>query len=513
MVSPPKPGQLSTPTAEIPQAINKALDTPGDDNPAKSSSISVVELPKLGGVSVCRGSDGHAYILIVEGNNARVLRIGGKQANLFLLRLGHESGRHLKANDIRDLNDQLTAYAELKGHSCDVWYRVAPYQGGVELDLGDNAHTRIRVTPGKVDVVTEGSETFFYRTPGMLPFVMPTVMGDLDLLDKYLNLHPAEIVLLKAWLCYTLLHPKVPTANFIFLVLLGDQGSGKSTLCRLIQFLIDPNVIGVQTFPRNIKDFVIAGQNAHVLFFDNMRVIKAIMADILCIASTGGATTTRQLYTDAEQHIHRLHVALVLNGIHNIIDQPDLAQRCLPLHLQSLGETDRQSESEFMRDFQADLPAIFRGLLDLSAKILQQLPSVQVTNPERMVDFVRVLAAMEKVDDVPAGIYQAEYSDVLNRSMLESLQENPLAAAMLSFVADEVEDSWTDTPSELLYKLNCYVGHRAQYSQEWPQNPTALSIRLKSLRVALRRQGIRLEFTRGKKRQITVTRMEGFCHE
>ena len=36
MVSPLKPGQLSVATADIQQAINKALDNPGDDNPAKS---------------------------------------------------------------------------------------------------------------------------------------------------------------------------------------------------------------------------------------------------------------------------------------------------------------------------------------------------------------------------------------------------------------------------------------------------------------------------------------------
>ena len=29
---------------------------------------------------------------------------------------------------------------------------------------------RIRVTPGKVEVVTEGSETLFYRTPAMRAF-------------------------------------------------------------------------------------------------------------------------------------------------------------------------------------------------------------------------------------------------------------------------------------------------------------------------------------------------------
>lgn len=170
MVLPPKPkppGQLSTPTADIPQAVNQALDTPGDDSPAKSSSISIVELPKLGGVTVCRGNDGHSYILIMDGNNARVLRVGTKPADHFIRRLAHQKGTRLKTNELRDINDDLIAYTELSGQTCDVWYRVAPYEDGIELDVGDDRHTRIRVTPGKVEVVTEGSETLFYRTPAM----------------------------------------------------------------------------------------------------------------------------------------------------------------------------------------------------------------------------------------------------------------------------------------------------------------------------------------------------------
>jgi len=41
----------------------------------------------------------------------------------------------------------------------DVWYRVAQSQNGIELDIGDKDHTRIRVTPGNVNIITEGSET------------------------------------------------------------------------------------------------------------------------------------------------------------------------------------------------------------------------------------------------------------------------------------------------------------------------------------------------------------------
>jgi len=44
-----------------------------------------------------------------------------------------------------------------------------------------------------------------------------------------------------------------------------------------------------------------------------------------------------------------------------------------------------------------------------------------------MLDFVHWLAAMEKVDGVPPGIYQATYSDALHQSQMDSLLDNSLA--------------------------------------------------------------------------------------
>lgn len=81
------------------------------------------------------------------------------------------------------------------------------------------------------------------------------------------------------------------------------------------------------------------------------------MADMLCIAATGGTITSRQLYTDADQQAIPLHVALVLNGIHSFIDTPDLSQRCLPIHLIAMDKAKRKSEDELTQELEAVLSA------------------------------------------------------------------------------------------------------------------------------------------------------------
>ena len=383
---------------------------------------------------------------------------------------------------------------------------LLPLRGGIELDMCDASNTRIRVAADNIEIVTQGSNTLFYRNPVCQPMVMPCQTGNLDLLKKYVNLSAQDLMLFLAWLSFTLAHPKVSTSKYLILVLQGDQGTGKSFICQnVIINLLDPSRIGVQVFPGNAKDLTIAGQHAHVLCYDNMRGFKHNMADILCMASTGGAISNRTLYSDADQYVHHLHVPLVLNGIHSFINQSDLAQRCLTIRTRAMPESQRKSEADMVKELEADLPVILRGLLDLISAVFKHLPEIEATKPERMIDFVNWLAAMEKVHGIPAGIYQTEYSKVLHEAQLDSLMENNLAAAIIEFAHDGMKNGeWIGNPAELLDKLDLRVSDGTKHSYDWPKNPIALSKRLNSLKASLLTQDVSVEFGRGKQRTITI---------
>lgn len=515
----PSSGKATGEICNAPNAIRVPSPTAGDEASSASSyqlvSIPTTKVPSglAPNARFILSQRGAVFAVIKLGGNDLALRIGTKQANNVLRAAALERGIHLQDKDLKEINDTLIAQVEMAGRVDNVWYRIAPIDDGIAIDLGDDMNTHIVVTPGKVEVVTEGSKTLFHRTQVMAPFVTPSEKGDVWLIKKYLNIHPMDQMLLVAWLSYTLAHPKLPTAKFPILVINGDQGSGKTSLCNhLIIPLIDPNVIGVQVFPSSAKDLAIASQHAHVLCYDNMRGFKSAMADILCIAATGGAISNRALYTDGDMSIQYLHVALVLNGIHHFITQPDLAQRCVPITTRTLSEDKRQSEGAMLKALQADRPVIFRGLLDLIAQIFQHLPDVEVTNPERMIDFVRWLAAMEKVQGIPAGIFQDAYSNSLRQAQLDSLMENILAATLIDFCDALKEPIWRGAPSELLSELNALVTTGTTYSREWPQNAIALSKRLNGLKATLLSQGIDIQFGRGKERTITIRKTGGGQH-
>lgn len=450
------------------------------------------------------------HVVIRDKGNPYTLAIGSGALNSILRHQARARGEKLKQSALDDINADLAQDAEEAGQIYNTWNRVAPVDGGIEIDLGDDIHTRIRIANGTVSTIIEGSKTLFRRYKHSLPMIAPAPAGEgnLNLLKNYVNLDHIPFLLFKAWLSYTLAHPKVSTSKYVILQILGGQGTGKSMLTKLIKRLIDPAVTDAQIFPNNAQDLGIAAQQSHVLCYDNLRDITKNMSDMLCTASTGGTLAGRKLYSNDEQHVIPMHAAFVLNGIHSFVSQPDLAQRCLPLSMKEIPSNNRKSEFDMETDLTRDLPIIQRGLFDLIAKVQLQLPNVVLTSPERMVDFCRWLGAMELVTEARPGTYQDCYSEVLNQGQRDTLLDNPLAASLLEFGEGLGGEEWSGTPTHLLQQLNFNVEARSQRSRDWPDNPVALSKRLLSLQAALSTQGIRVELRRGKERMITITKEE-----
>ncbi len=458
----------------------------------------------IGEAELVLGKSGDTHIKLNHNGNPYLLCVGSKKSDHFIRQIAKRRNIILTASNLKEINETLRAYAETELQHVDVYLRVAPYQNGIEIDLGDDDHTRVRITPGKVEQVAYGSETLFYRSNVTLPFVKPAKKGNWKKLKKYLkNIRPELQILLIGWISYTLAHPKVSTTNYVILALIGGQGTGKSFLCKLIARLTDPSQVGLQILSKNTTDLVVAAQNAHVLFYDNIRQIAETISDACCVCATGGSLSKRKLYTDSEQSISILHAAMVLNGIFDFITQSDLAQRSLTIHLSDMNESDRMSERDLEEQLEQDMPEILQGLFELIAEIFKHLPEAEVIHPERMIDFSKWLSAMEMVNGAPAGVYQEVYSECLKEAQLNSLLENPLAAAVYQF-ADRLDKYWQGRPSELLHELNDGAAYSAQRSVDWPKSPESLSKRLKVLCAPLKSQGVLIEFTRSKHRQIII---------
>ena len=79
-----------------------------------------------------------------------------------------------------------------------------------------------------------------------------------------------------------------PRGPYPVLVVLGEQGSAKSTLQRVLRALLDPNKAPIRTLPRDERDLMIAATNSWCLAFDNLSHLQDWQSDALCRISTGG---------------------------------------------------------------------------------------------------------------------------------------------------------------------------------------------------------------------------------
>ena len=196
---------------------------------------------------------------------------------------------------------------------------------------------------------------------------------------------------------------------------------------------------------------------------------------------------------------------MILNGIHNFVQESDLASRCITVTLQPLDYGTRRDETELSLAIQEQLPNIFRGVLNLAAKILQAEPQAKVINPERLMNFSRWLAAMETVLKLPQGNLQKAYSDNLRQASLDNVQENVVAVTLLRFMEKTINGHWQGTATKLLEELSKIApANTVQRQSEWPQNAISMSKRLKQLEALVEPQGITIDFSHGTQRTIDI---------
>jgi hypothetical protein len=210
----------------------------------------------------------------------------------------------------------------------------------------------------------------FRRPAGMQPLPMPAPGGSINALRAFLNISGPGFVLAVTWVLSALRN----NGPYPVLVLSGEQGSTKSTFCRVLRSLVDPNTAPLRALPRDDRDLFIAANNGHVLAFDNVSSLPSWLADTFCRLATGGGFATRQLYTDLDEVLFDSTRPIILNGIEDVVTRPDLSDRALQLILDPIPEEQRQPEQHFWAAFEQERARIFGALVDTVAHALAVLP-------------------------------------------------------------------------------------------------------------------------------------------
>ncbi len=326
----------------------------------------------------------------------------------------------------------------------------------------------------------------FRRTRGMKPLPVPVRGGSLDELNKFLNIHGDDLVLVKAWLMTTL-KAEIP---YPILVFASQQNCGKSTSANVLCKMVDPNLAELVSKPRSEEDLFVSVTNRLVVAIDNLSYISDNFSDSLCRIATGGAFTKRKNYSDSDETILIAKNPLIITGIGDIATRGDLLSRSIIIHLPTL--TERVSETDFWKDFTDAQPKILGALLDLISEGLKNFPDVEVENCEaRMLDFVKFGTAVEKSFGLDKGGFVLLCNRNYENANKIALENNPVAILIYQFMKNEYD--WLGTASELLAEIFIYADEVTKRNPLFPQTPQKLSNILDRLAPGFLLEGIKID--------------------
>jgi len=355
----------------------------------------------------------------------------------------------------------------------------------VYINVGDESGRIIMVDKHGYRYVTD-SKVKFITTSSM--DALPEIVfgeGDITLLAKHLNVTEREMPIPIGWMLATLAGVK----PYLHLNIRGVAGSSKSGTARILQALVDPSnsFSGAIT---NVNDFALACENNYLIMQDNLSKVTRPLADIMCIASTGGTHDKRELYTNNDICRTHIHNPLIITIISSNENWGDLLERTATLELPRIPDSTRKDEDELRKAFNQDKPAIFTGLLDMIVSGFKHIESIELDSKPRMADAAKFITACEQESRM-SGNFMEVFAENQAMACVDAFDESPACRALISFM--ETRECYKGPVTKLLNELESHVRHNSSYARGWPATRNALSAILDEFNDRFENIGIHIE--------------------
>lgn len=434
-------------------------------------------------------SFGRPFVSVIEPNGVTRLCVHSPRfAAIIRAKSISNLEKRLTPYQVRNIQQQLVDDALLSGLTNELHLRVAGNIDNIYIDLSNIYNEVIEIDSEGIRIGTN-EDVYFLRPDEQHSLIRPDFKGTFDDIQDLFRLSKRNLVLLRAWAMYAL----TPVGPHPILVLSGQQGSGKSTLCRMLQRLIDPHRAGLRSVPKTESDFMIAAQSSWLLVFDNLTYISQGQSDLISLAVTGGTLGKRILYTDDQELILSAKRPMVLNGINEMVRNSDLADRCIFVELEPIPEAARRTEAELMDEFLMMSSQLLGGLVKLIQKAIVNYPNTPISGYPRMADFARFVFASEGKKDLKDSLFIQAYNDSRSMACRLILEGNPVSELLLRVIPPG--NRWEGSASDLLRLLG-NERMRQTTALSLPRTPTKLSQELRRLVPNLREVGVIVDFTR-----------------
>ena len=492
-------------TTAQPESKSNNTDGAGDANRKKPSQADMlVELSAGAALFHTPGTEGEAYATIEKDGHRENWRVSSKGFRRWLSHSFYLE--HKKAPGGQAIQDAMNVIAGRAIHDApefDVHVRVSEYRDSIYLDLADDDWFAVQITAEGWRIVTSDEVPVkFIRRRGMKALPVPELGGDLLELRPFVNVTDDSVWILVASFLVTSLRPGRP---FPLLNVNGEQGSAKSTLCKMIREIVDPNQAPLRRPPRDERDLMIAATNGWLVAFDNLSGLSPSLSDCLCVLATGGGFGTRELYSDDEEKLFDAMRPVIINGIDDLATRPDLLDRSINITLEQISEENRRDEDELWSGFYQARPRILGGLLDAVAAGLANLPTVKLDRTPRMADFARLaFAASPRLGWTGNDFLDAYCGNRASANDL-AIESSPVGPAILGLMHSR--DDWQGTAKELLTELeDHHSDEKTIRRRDWPKSPKSMANALRRISPNLRASDVNVVFCppQGKNNRRTI---------
>ena len=407
-------------------------------------------------------------------------------------------GKAANAASIKDAKATLSSIAKYNGRETDVNIRVVKRDDAVYIDTCCSNRSIIKLDANGYDLLLDSDEMFEQKS-GMIETaaIAPHGKGDISLLRKYANVSDDDFALLRGWLFCVAAGAK----PYPILVLQGEQGTGKSTMSRVLRALTDPSSAPVRNPPSNETDLVVSAINNFLLAFDNIDGLKPEMANGFCRLSTGTAFGVRKLFTNGEEFLAELQRPVIINGISGIATRPDFAERAIIIELLLIDPSQRKTEKEYWAEFELDKSIIYTGILDGIVSGLKHQNDVEIAEKPRMADLAEWVTGCERELGMEGNFLKAYMANQAT-SKQDGIEASPIGAAIMTLMADRA--SYSGTPTELLKKLEEVSGSSLSASREWSATTKQLHGSIKRLMPSFRSIGIEITQKKSGSRKYVI---------
>jgi len=437
-------------------------------------------------VELFHDSDSKAYASFESRGHCETSSIDSAHFSNWLAHRYYQAhGRAVSLNAMGTALEQLKAAAVFDGRTMLVHLRVAMEGDNMWLDLADSDWQAIKITK-KGWFLDANHAVKFIRKQGMQPLPVPEQSrdGDLDKMFRLFHVNErGEQLLLTAWLVNVL----NVSSSYPILVLIGEQGSGKTTLARALLRLVDPSYMETRSPPRSEEDIAVAAQHGRIISYENMSAITQSISDALCRVATGSAFGARKLYSNEDERQLKFCRPLLLNGIGDLATRSDLADRCITLRRPPIAAEQRQTEKQLWDEFERLRPKVLGELLDLAVAV-HAMPDLDIPL-ERMAEFTLIGAKVAVAMELPASSFLDAYVANRGSASLVALEASAVGSALRRRLT---KGTLHCTMAELLEELRRESTPAERRNASWPDNPRSLSSELDRLSPNLRRVGVHI---------------------